>query len=196
MRCWKLPEHDRNKGETDSQRRYSVMTARFCSPEVKAGSLVTISMNRKLKKSRHKAFQGWYSISQYDERTSWNRVSPDAATNKRRQITVEIERLAGMYDMDNIKTDEFTFKDSTILWQPPELLIMTKFIFVLETSETTRHAKTLNTNIGRLQSKTAMSGPTLEERPSSRFLGRLVRKDYNAPGNPLQPALQTLKCTL
>ncbi len=175
----------------------------FCSVQSEKSwffEVVTISRTENWKS---RLSISWYSISQYDERTSWNRGSRRWSDNKRRWDHCRNRKTAGMYDMDNIKTMWIhRLKTSTpiLWWQPPGLLIMRqKFIFVLENvgNDKTFTPKTLErAQLGDYKVKNYKRNTINLEEHTHRFWEDWFEKDYNAPGNPVAAHSQTLKCTL
>ena len=110
---------------------------------------------------------------------------PDVeVTTKSDEITVEIERLAGMYDMDNIKTDvNSSFKDKYSDYVVTTARVAdneTKFIFVLENvgndkTFTPKTLEDLNTGDYRVKLQEGLT-INLEERPHIAIFGKTGSK--------------------
>ena len=149
----------------------------------KAGSLSNYLTNRKLKKAVTKALVDTLSVNTMKEQAEIE-VPDVEVTTKGDEITVEIERLAGMYDMDNIKTDvNSSFKDKYSDFVVTTARVAdneTKFIFVLENvgNDKTFTPKTLEElNTGDYKVK-LQEGLTinLEERPHIAIFGKTGSK--------------------
>lgn len=112
-----------------------ISTIRFVLKVRKVGNLSNYLTTRKLKKAVTKALVDTLSVNTMKEQAEIE-VPDVEVTTKGDEITVEIERLAGMYDLDNIKTDvNSSFKDKYSDFVVTTARVAdneTKFIFVLE----------------------------------------------------------------
>lgn len=149
----------------------------------KAGSLSNYLTNRKLKKAITKALVDTLSVNTMKEQAEIE-VPDVEVTTKGDEITVEIERLAGMYDMDNIKTDvNSSFKDKYSDFVVTTARVAdneTKFIFVLENvgNDKTfipRTLEDLNTGDYRVKLQEGLT-INLEERPHIAIFGKTGSK--------------------
>lgn len=160
-----------------------ISTFRFVLKVRKAGTLTNYLTTRKLKKAVTKALVDTLSVNTMKEQAEIE-VPDVEVTTKGDEITVEIERLAGMYDLDNIKTDvNSSFKDKYSDYVVTTARVAdneTKFIFVLENvgNDKTFTPKTLEElNTGDYKVK-LQEGLTinLEERPHIAIFGKTGSK--------------------
>lgn len=160
-----------------------IITIRFVLRVRKAGTLSNYLTTRKLKKAVTKALVDTLSVNTMKEQAEIE-VPDVEVTTKGDEITVEIERLAGMYDLDNIKTDvNSSFKDKYSDYVVTTARVAdneTKFIFVLENvgNDKTFTPKTLEElNTGdycvKLQEGLTIN---LEERPHIAIFGKTGSK--------------------
>ena len=161
----------------------TISTIRFVLKVRKVGTLSNYLTTRKLKKAVTKALVDTLSVNTMKEQAEIE-VPDVEVTTKGDEITVEIERLAGMYDMDNIKTDvNSSFKDKYSDYVVTTARVAdneTKFIFVLENvgNDKTFTPKTLEElNTGDYKVK-LQEGLTinLEERPHIAIFGKTGSK--------------------
>lgn len=161
----------------------TISTIRFALRVRKAGNLSNYLTTRKLKKAVTKALVDTLSVNTMKEQAEIE-VPDVEVTTKGDEITVEIERLAGMYDLDNIKTDvNSSFKDKYSDFVVTTARVAdneTKFIFVLENvgNDKTFTPKTLEElNTGDYKVK-LQEGLTinLEERPHIAIFGKTGSK--------------------
>lgn len=161
----------------------TISTIRFVLRVRKAGTLSNYLTTRKLKKAVTKALVDTLSVNTMKEQAEIE-VPDVEVTTKGDEITVEIERLAGMYDLDNIKTDvNSSFKDKYSDFVVTTARVAdneTKFIFVLENvgNDKTFTPKTLeDLNTGDYKVK-LQEGLTinLEERPHIAIFGKTGSK--------------------
>lgn len=161
----------------------TISTIRFALRVRKVGNLSNYLTTLKLKKAITKALVDTLSVNTMKEQSEIEVPDVEVTTNGD-EITVEIERLAGMYDMDNIKTDvNSSFKDKYSDYVVTTARVAdneTKFIFVLENvgNDKTFIPKTLedlNTGDYRLKLQEGLT-INLEERPHIAIFGKTGSK--------------------
>lgn len=161
----------------------TISTIRFVLRVRKAGTLSNYLTTRKLKKAVTKALVDTLSVNTMKEQAEIE-VPDVEVTTKGDEITVEIERLAGMYDMDNIKTDvNSSFKDKYSDYVVTTARVAdneTKFIFVLENvgndkTFTPKTLEELNTGDYRVKLQEGLT-INLEERPHIAIFGKTGSK--------------------
>lgn len=160
-----------------------ISTIRFVLRVKKAGSMTNYFTTRKLKKAVTKALVDTLSVNTMKEQAEIE-VPDVEVTTKGDEITVEIERLAGMYDLDNIKTDvNSSFKDKYSNYVVTTARVAdneTKFIFVLENvgndkTFTPKTLEELNTGDYRVKLQEGLT-INLEERPHIAIFGKTGSK--------------------
>lgn len=161
----------------------TISTIRFVFRVRKAGTLSNYLTTRKLKKAVTKALVDTLSVNTMKEQAEIE-VPDVEVTTKGDEITVEIERLAGMYDLDNIKTDvNSSFKDKYSDFVVTTARVAdneTKFIFVLENvgndkTFTPNTLEELNTGDYRVKLQEGLT-INLEERPHIAIFGKTGSK--------------------
>lgn len=160
-----------------------ISTFRFVLKVRKAGTLTNYLTTRKLKKAVTKALVDTLSVNTMKEQAEIE-VPDVEVTTKGDEITVEIERLAGMYDLDNIKTDvNSSFKDKYSDFVVTTARVAdneTKFIFVLENvgndkTFTPKTLEELNTGDYRVKLQEGLT-INFEERPHIAIFGKTGSK--------------------
>ena len=160
-----------------------ISTIRFALRVKKVGTLSNYLTTRKLKKAVTKALVDTLSVNTMKEQAEIE-VPDVEVTTKGDEITVEIERLAGMYDLDNIKTDvNSSFKDKYSDYVVTTARVAdneTKFIFVLENvgndkTFTPKTLEELNTGDYRVKLQEGLT-INLEERPHIAIFGKTGSK--------------------
>lgn len=160
-----------------------ISTFRFVLKVRKAGTLTNYLTTRKLKKAVTKALVDTLSVNTMKEQAEIE-VPDVEVTTKGDEIMVEIERLAGMYDLDNIKTDvNSSFKDKYSDFVVTTARVAdneTKFIFVLENvgndkTFTPKTLEDLNTGDYRVKLQEGLT-INLEERPHIAIFGKTGSK--------------------
>ena len=160
-----------------------ISTIRFVLKVRKVGNLSNYLTTRKLKKAVTKALVDTLSVNTMKEQAEIE-VPDVEVTTKGDEITVEIERLAGMYDLDNIKTDvNSSFKDKYSDFVVTTARVAdneTKFIFVLENvgndkTFTPKTLEELNTGDYRVKLQEGLT-INLEERPHIAIFGKTGSK--------------------
>ena len=161
----------------------TISTIRFALRVRKAGTLSNYLTTQKLKKAVTKALVDTLSVNTMKEQAEIEVPDVEVTTNGD-EITVEIERLAGMYDLDNIKTDvNSSFKDKYSDFVVTTARVAdneTKFIFVLENvgndkTFTPKTLEELNTGDYRVKLQEGLT-INLEERPHIAIFGKTGSK--------------------